>query len=350
MAPRGASLLVFGALACASAAAAAAPSAPGASNATTLWLIPHTHADVGWLQTVNSLARMNVSRILDVRPLLRAHRPTHMLTAATPPQRHQRLPPHRPTAQGVTANLVNDTKKRRRFVWDEMAFLQLWWDEQATAAQQASFAQLVTEGRIEFVDNGWSQHDMGCTTTDSMLSNWVEGHLWIKERFGEAAQPKVGWSLDPFGMSATQAVLQALMGMEAWFFTRLSPDVVDALKQSKGLEFVWRASSALPAASSEILAHVFESYYCMPLPTYAFEWGKERGAATVTNATVEKLARDLAAIATQRRAWFRTDNVLIPWGCGAFPSAGRAAGRRGALLTRPPCHHPCCLLLFSSAC
>ena len=33
--------------------------------ALELWIIPHSHADVGWLQTVNSLQRVNVSRILD---------------------------------------------------------------------------------------------------------------------------------------------------------------------------------------------------------------------------------------------------------------------------------------------
>ena len=43
-------------------------------------------------------------------------------------------------------------------------------------------------------------------------------------------------------------------------FTRLSNDIVDSMKKDKGLEFVWRASSALPAAESEIFAHVFESY------------------------------------------------------------------------------------------
>ena len=97
---------------------------------TELWLLPHAHADVGWLETVDALSRINVSRILD----------------------------------GVVGNLANDTLKRRRFVWDEMAFLQKWWDEQATPAQQDNFTSLVKEGRIEFVDNGWSQHDMGCTT------------------------------------------------------------------------------------------------------------------------------------------------------------------------------------------
>ena len=113
---------------------------------------------------------------------------------------------------------------------------------------------------------------MGCTTYDSMLNNWVEGHLWIKERFGSSARPKIGWSLDPFGMSSSQAVLQSLIGMEAWFFTRLSSNVVSDMKKNKGLEFIWRASSSLSTADTEIFCHVFESYYCMPLPTYAFEW------------------------------------------------------------------------------
>ena len=41
---------------------------------------------------------------------------------------------------------------------------------------------------------------------------------------------------------------------------------------------MWRASSAINPAKSEIFAHVLESYYCMPLPTYAFEWGADKGA------------------------------------------------------------------------
>ena len=87
-----------------------------ATNVTELFLIPHTHADVGWLETVNALARMNVSRILD----------------------------------GVVANLKNDTLKRRRFVWDEMAFLERWWTRaDTTDAQRRDFAAFVHEGRIE---------------------------------------------------------------------------------------------------------------------------------------------------------------------------------------------------------
>jgi hypothetical protein len=83
-----------------------------------LHLLSHTHADVGWLQTPGSLARVNVTRILD----------------------------------GVVGNLANDTAKRRRFVWDEMYFLEWWWTKHATTAQQNLFRSFVADGRIEFVD------------------------------------------------------------------------------------------------------------------------------------------------------------------------------------------------------
>jgi hypothetical protein len=135
----------------------------------------------------------------------------------------------------------------------------------------------------------------------------------ILDKFGKDARPKVGWSLDPFGISASQAVLQSLLGMEAWFFTRING--VDDMKKSKGLEFVWRASSSLPDSDTEIFAHVFESYYCMPLPQYAFDWGENKGAPPPTEKNIMALAEGLAKIAKQRAPWFRTNNVLIPWGC-----------------------------------
>ena len=78
----------------------------------TLWLLPHTHADVGWLQTVNSLARVNVSRILS----------------------------------GVVSTLEKNPS--RRFVWDEMAFLQHWWEHDATEAERVKFKSFVQARRI----------------------------------------------------------------------------------------------------------------------------------------------------------------------------------------------------------
>ena len=191
-----------------------------------------------------------------------------------------------------------------------MAFLQLWWDNDATPAEKDLFRSLVKSKRIEMVDNGWSQHDMGATTLDSMLNNWVEGHSWIRQNLGAQYEPRIGWSLDPFGMSSTQAVLQSLMGMDGWFFTRLDASEVDRRKANRSLEFVWQASSSLSHNQSEIFCHVFESYYCMP-HEYQFEW-----SAPFPNAsTLLPLSKRLADLAVNRSKWFRTRHVLIPWGC-----------------------------------
>ena len=113
--------------------------------------------------------------------------------------------------------------------------------------------------------------------------------------------------------------MQALMGFDAWFFTRISGDDVNSRKDSKELEFVWQASSSgLDEKDTDMFCHVFESYYCMPLPTYAFEWGVSQGSAPPppwTDAMRMNLAQGLANITLQRANWYRTPNVLIPWGC-----------------------------------
>lgn len=48
----------------------------------------------------------------------------------------------------------------------------------------------------------------------------------IKERFGQAAVPKVTWQIDPFGHSSTQSsLLTSASGFEALFFARMDYQV-----------------------------------------------------------------------------------------------------------------------------
>ena len=111
-------------------------------------------------------------------------------------------------------------------------------------------------------------------------------------------------------------MLQSLLGMEAWFFTRINGATIDEMKANKGLEFVWRASSSLADAETEIFTRILESYYCLPLPTFAFEWGEDRGAKIPSDpASTLEVSETLANITKQRAPWFRTNNVMIPWGC-----------------------------------
>ena len=113
------------------------------SPVVDLYLVPHTHADVGWMQTVNSLSRINISRILD----------------------------------SVTEELV--VNPTRRFVWDEMVFLQLWWETQATPAQRAAFTKHIVSRRIEckFARKHKSTHSLSTRDVRSWCSRCCDPQL-----------------------------------------------------------------------------------------------------------------------------------------------------------------------------
>lgn len=48
------------------------------------------------------------------------------------------------------------------------------------------------------------------------------GHEFILDEFG--VTPRIGWELDPFGHSNTNARLFADAGFDAWFYSRADSD------------------------------------------------------------------------------------------------------------------------------
>jgi hypothetical protein len=48
--------------------------------------------------------------------------------------------------------------KRRKFIWEEMSYLERWWRD-ATETEKADFIHLVKTGQLEIVGGGWVMND-----------------------------------------------------------------------------------------------------------------------------------------------------------------------------------------------
>jgi len=248
-----------------------------------LFIVPHAHCDVGWLQTYASYLKLNVTQILD----------------------------------GVHAALIGHPQ--RRFSWAEMAFFAPWFERQ-TKSVQSDVRALSQRGALEFVEGGWVQPDEGATTVEGFIEQLAEGHRFLAEAVGPWARPRVGWQIDAFGASASTPYLMSLFGLEAVVLNRVPDDAYDARRYSGGMEFWWAPSASSPGAAAPLLAHILDSYFCYPTG-FLFEpqrWDMHPPGPTdppVTPANVQQRAQALVDAVADRWQAFRTPYLLVPWGC-----------------------------------
>lgn len=115
--------------------------------------------------------------------------------------------------------------------------------------------RLVARGQLSFVNGGWVMHDEAAAHYVSMIDQTTHGHRFLKDEFD--FKPRVGWQLDPFGHSSTQASLLChAAGFDGLFFGRIDYQELALRKESQDLEFIWQASPSLPAA--EVFTGVFQ--------------------------------------------------------------------------------------------
>jgi hypothetical protein len=177
-------------------------------------IVPHTHDDVGWLKTVeqyyegwnNSIQQVCVDDILT----------------------------------SVMEALVDNPT--RTFTYVEQKFFTMWWDRQSPAIQE-TVQRLVASRQLTFVNGGWCMHDEATTHYMGMIDQTTLGHDFLKRTFNVI--PKVGWQLDPFGHSATQAsVMSYKMGFDALYFGRIDYQDLGKRQLTGECEGFWNASTS----------------------------------------------------------------------------------------------------------
>ena len=226
------------------------------SEASTVHVIPHSHCDPGYGKTYEEYFTGEVKNILDT----------------------------------VLVALQDDPHKR--FVWGEVCFLSRWW-QQASDQQKDTLKNLHARGQLEFIGGGWVMHDEADTSLRGILNQMTEGLMFLNTTLG--VRPTVGWHIDPFGHSSFTPELYSLLGYDAIVLNRIPDSIKQQMKANKELEFHWH----YPYSNRTIFAHVLDSHY---------------GTPHIIGITDEEKANSFVDICRNRLQWFKTDNLLLPFG------------------------------------
>ena len=148
-----------------------------------------------------------------------------------------------------------------------MSFLHKWYSDQNERIKNIVKA-LVKNGQLTFANGGWCMHDEASSHFISMIDQTTLGHKFLNDEF--QYQPKVGWQIDPFGHSATQAsLLSSEVGFDALYFGRIDYEDHQLRTQQKRLEFIWASSQSLPQA--QVFTGVFSDGNYSPPPGFCFD-------------------------------------------------------------------------------
>ena len=101
-------------------------------------LIPHSHDDVGWMDTADKVYDDGVARIIT----------------------------------GYVSELEKDPS--RRFTQVEVYYFHRWWQQQ-TNERRDVVRKLVAEGRLVFINGGWTMNDEGAAHYNNIIDQMTMG-------------------------------------------------------------------------------------------------------------------------------------------------------------------------------
>jgi len=132
-----------------------------------------------------------------------------------------------------------ELKPWTKFSYVEMKFFTMWYFRQ-TEEVKDKVKKFVQEGRLEFLNGGWSGNDEACPIFEDIIDNIMVGHAFLKKEFGVV--PRVAWLVDSFGHSISNARLYSEIGFDSLFIARLDNQDSEQRDRKKELNYLWRPS------------------------------------------------------------------------------------------------------------
>ncbi|CAG9324133.1 MAN2A2_7 [Blepharisma stoltei] len=244
------------------------------ANSLELFIVPHSHCDLGWLHTIDWYYQNKVKSIFHT----------------------------------ITTLLAED--KDRKIVWSETSYLKMWMEGQDLEMQEA-MKSLIKNGQIEIVGGGYVQNDEANTDFDMVIRQIEHGHEYLNEKFG-INKVKVGWQIDPFGHSALTPSLWAKFGYQYHVINRIDSSFKQELINNGNLEFIWYGVDF--GKNESIFTHVLYDHYDAPpilniySPQYCFSNG------TLSVEILKICAEKLFSLVVQRTSAYRTDKMMFLYG------------------------------------
>ena len=205
----------------------------------------------------------------------------------------------------VVNGLLGDADKR--FVWAEISFFSLWWEQQNDERRQ-QVRDLAASGQLEFVEGGWVQADEGAAHPLSIMNQITAGHEYLLKNVG--VRPRIGWQIDPFGHSSSTPTLFSRIGFDAMVINRIHFSLKDRLKRDADMEFMWRPSHSL-GSNAEIYTHVLHTHYSAPK---GFDFEEGWNSVKVNSGNLRQRAGLLATELKNRARAYKSSHLLVPFG------------------------------------
>ncbi|KAN0045322.1 hypothetical protein ACTA71_005699 [Dictyostelium dimigraforme] len=190
----------------------------------SVFLIPHSHCDGGWLQDYDGYYYNVVQYILS----------------------------------GVVNELYLD--KEKKFNWVEIGFFSRWWNDQNEEKREI-VRNLIKNKQLVFISGGWVQNDEATSSIDDVITQMTQGHQWLKDTLNYTIE--YAWQIDPFGYSSSTPTIFSSMGIKGLVINRVSNDVKSYMKSVKEMEFIWKGSESL-GEQSQMLVSTLNIHYDYP--------------------------------------------------------------------------------------